>query len=810
MLQRPLYRNLEFTENFDAIQDLDGIKALVDVLGESDNTIGFDIETGYSGTDYPKRATNTYNPLQFISGFSITNDPTWARYVPLRHDFATNLDPNVVWPLLKPVLESKNIVAHNLAFEAENLINLERKGDGPNIDLFKGGAEDSMIQAFVLADVPPMYLDGAIENGEFVKSYIPPFHRTPDNFMSRENRRFLVGLKSLTLFRYNYHQADIFSLFNGGKELTAKQKELIRFNTLPVNPSVVHYACDDAYLALQLHLDQSERIKEDAGISRVYKMEMAICEILVEIRENGISVDWDFINKNKNMKEEFIHELQVKTHRKFEEESGREWPGLNLGSVVQLRKILYTPKEEGGLGLTTTRVTGKGDPSTDADTLEELEKDSEAVTTLMTTRRAVKMGQWFEQWAALQDDSYDNKIHPSFMQTRNAAGRFASASPNVQQLTKHWYFSSKEGSVAEVMRTGEPGIDFWTGSARDAIIASPGYKLLSFDYKSAEIQFVAALAGEGSIIEAFRRGDDFHKWAASLMYNKDIEDVTPAERQAAKAFAFGSIFGQSVSSLAEKLHVTRDAAQHMQDLYFAAFPNLGAFFEKQKKMAEDKGSVWTWMGRKVTLWERMSPDPKVRNKAKRLAVNAVVQGGATGDYTKVAMIRVRDTLKEKGLWGTKVRLLMNQHDSLVFEYAEDLNVVELIETLTASVSFDLKGIKGFYDYFEDFPPMSVDWEEGYKWGSIEDVGSPDYSKSKECIITLNVGGASPKADLPHINDVVATNPGDIPVRLVLGEESVTLKSKISPTYKVMKKLKNGDPDIGISTKLSEFTTVEFV
>lgn len=797
MQTKPLFNHIKFANNFDAVRSLDELKALVDKLHREDKPVGFDIETGYSGADYPKRATNAYHPSQFIAGFSITNSPTWARYVPVRHDFAHNLNPEQAWEIVKPLLEEKPVVAHNCVFEAENLRQLEEKGDGPRIDIFKGGAHDSMIQAFVLSDVPPMPVYGALAGGEYVRRYIPEFHRTPDDFQRHDIKTFLVGLKSLTKFRYNYDQQDIHSLFNNGKELTAKQKEAIRFNTLPVDPRVVHYACDDAYLCLQLHQDQIRAINEDPYLPTVYAMEMKIAEILTEMREPGVSVDWEGIAKHKEMFEGFAHNMKVSTRRKFEEETGRDLINLNLNSTQQIGKLIFGDPEEGGMGLSTERVTASGNMSTDDKALTTLRKQSPAIDSLLRYRQCLKMGKWFEQWLPLKEQAHDQKVHPSFMQTRIQSGRFASANPNIQNVTKRWWFQNVPGTVAEVMRKGELGKDYWTGNARDFIVASPGYRLLSFDYQSAEIQMLAALSQEPSIIEAFYSGEDFHRWTASIVFGKAISEVTGKERQAAKTVSFGLIYGQSVAAMAQQLGIPKEEAQQIRDMYFARFPKLAKFFEDQKKMVEETNEVRTWLGRKATVWESMHESRAVRSKAERMSVNIPVQGGATGDYTKMAMVRVYQALKNKGWWNKEVRMLMNQHDSLVFEVHDSLNLNEVVDFLTPLVQFNLSGVTSTYNTFEAFPPMSVDWEAGYLWGSVTDI--KDVDKFEADALKIELSAEATKQDLQTVLDVVATNPGNIPVHLKHKEsEEIVLKQRVRAHPDILSQLKGGNPDIGIT------------
>ena len=803
----PLFKNIKFTENFSAVQDMYELNALIDKLYNEDKLLGFDIETGYSGKDAPGRAPNTYHKDQFIVGFSITNATNWARYVPIRHDFADNLDPNVVWSLMKPLLEEKQGVVQNISFEGENLRNLDRKGDGPDIVIPVSEWYDSMIEAYILADIPPMLVDGSLEEGELVNRYIPPFHRTEDGFQKPEIKQFLVGLKSLTKFRYNYDQKDIHSLFNSGKELTAQQKKMIRFNTLPVSPEVVHYACDDAYLCLQLHNDQYARILEDEFLPNLYRLEMQIAEMLVEMRETGINVDWDRLRTNKDIKDKFLHEMEVDTKKKFAQEAGRDIPELNLNSPVQLQKLIFGKKADGGMGIRGTQTTASGALSTNDKALSAVKKESPAVDGLLKYRQAKKTAEWVDLWSGLYDEAWDHKIHPSFIQVRVPSGRFASAGPNVQTLTKTWWYQKGTDPMADTIRSGTLGEDFWTDNARDMVVASPGYKLLSFDYASAEIQFLGALAKETEIIEAFHRGEDFHKWAASIMYSKDIKDVTKKERQAAKSFSFGSVYQQGLKALSETLNITLAEAEDIQTKYFSAFPNVNVFFEQQKYRAATDYEVRTWMGRKITLWEGMHESPRVRSKAARLSINTVVQGGATGDYVKLAMVNVRKRLIERGWWGKEVRLLMNQHDSLVFEHSEDIDQKELIEYLTPAISFDLTGVTGMYDTFEVFPPMSIDWETGYRWGSMVPVYAKDYSDAKELLVTLDPNIT--KEALKAVMDVLILNPGDCPVTVYLGDNHIQPRP-INPSEALLDYLKNGDPDRGVSVKPGEFASAEYV
>lgn len=50
---------------------------------------------------------------------------------------------------------------------------------------------------------------------------------------------------------------------------------------------------------------------------------------------------------------------------------------------------------------------------------------------------------------------------------------------------------------------------------------------------------MAVHAKDEEMTQAFLDGEDIHKATASLVYKKELEDITDDERQSAKAITFG-------------------------------------------------------------------------------------------------------------------------------------------------------------------------------------------------------------------------------------------------------------------------------
>ena len=758
-----------FRGNYGLISTYDGLRELIDKLGSSEAPVAFDIETGYTGPDTPKGSLDAYLPNQFIVGFSLTNDTSWARYVPLKHDYAANLDPNAVWPMVQPLLEQSALVCHNWAFEARNLRTLDWKGDGPRIELDWRKAHDSMIQSYVLS----------------------------------ETQRH--GLKELTMLRYSYEQAHIDSLFD--KKLTEEQLKCLRFNVLGTDPQVVNYVCDDVCWALRLDADQRSRCETERGL--IYQIEREVMGILLDMAETGMAVDWEGIVTDLGRFDYFYQQMESRTRRLFQEAVGRDLTALNFRSPVQMRQLLFED-----LGLRSTRLTppnrnGEQSLSTDETALEALRHQHPAVEQLLKYRQVKKMGEWFQLWAGLRT-SVDERVHPVLNQVRGdrgdsghaiQSGRFSSDRPNVQNITKKWWFTlvdrdfeafpaTDDGDAAfeaHVKSTGVNGIDYWTGNARNFLVATPGYRLLLFDYQAAEMRVLAGLSEEPYLLQAFAQDRDVHAVAAALAFHVPLASVTPEQRQRAKGVQFGLVYGQGPKGLADALGIPQGEASAIIDQYFAAFTKVQDWFDKVKREGHGQGYVLSFLGRKSTLWDLQNANPKVRAKADRMMVNIPVQGGAA-DYTKLAMIRARRGLVERGWWGTQVRLLMNQHDSLVFEVAEDLSLVEVRDFLEPLVSFALPAHLPCR-----LPPMVVDWEYGQRWGSmarltdteparVPEVSVPPPEPTEE--LDLGVEMVLRFAEKPtddtarRLLALLREHPGTRPVRIALGEREVPVRGTL--------------------------------
>jgi hypothetical protein len=195
-----------------------------------------------------------------------------------------------------------------------------------------------------------------------------------------------------------------------------------------------------------------------------------------------------------------------------------------------------------------------------------------------------------------------------------------------------------------------------------------------------------------------------------MMFKLQKDKVTKEYRSKAKTLGFGLLFGMTASALAKRLNCSIEEAEDLFAQYFAAFPKLKRWTEKQIEFGYEHGYVITKFGRKIPIWELQDTRRWIREGGERACFNYPVQGGATGDYVRIGMVRARKVIRNRG-WQDKVRLFMNVHDALEFYVHRSLDPVEVIHALQAAVIFDVPG----------WPKMVADWHIGKRWGSVKDL-----------------------------------------------------------------------------------------
>src|SRR3546814_1081388 len=95
------------------------------------------------------------------------------------------------------------------------------------------------------------------------------------------------------------------------------------------------------------------------------------------------------------------------------------------------------------------------------------------------------------------------------------------------------------------LSSSETTLQQGTKTLRPAFVPDPGHLVVEIDYTQFELRAAAFIARCEPMIEAYQRGDDLHRLMAAQITGKRPEDVTPDERQRAKASNFGLLYMQT-------------------------------------------------------------------------------------------------------------------------------------------------------------------------------------------------------------------------------------------------------------------------
>jgi DNA polymerase-1 len=160
---------------------------------------------------------------------------------------------------------------------------------------------------------------------------------------------------------------------------------------------------------------------------------------------------------------------------------------------------------------------------------------------------------------------------------------------------------------------------------------------------------------------------DIHTATAARVYGIEEDAVDAEMRRRAKMVNFGIIYGISAHGLAQRLGIPRAEAGKIIDAYFERYSGVKSFMDRTIGEARKSGYVETISGRRRMIRDINSANGSVRGGAERVAINTPIQGTAA-DMIKIAMIRVARDIEAAGL---RSRLLLQVHDELIFDMADD-------------------------------------------------------------------------------------------------------------------------------------------
>lgn len=230
---------------------------------------------------------------------------------------------------------------------------------------------------------------------------------------------------------------------------------------------------------------------------------------------------------------------------------------------------------------------------------------------------------WLEHVAA------DGRAYPHWRQHGTEPGRMSCDHPNLQQLPKR-------------------------GAWRAAIRPPDGRVIVRADYSQIELRIAAQVTQDPALLTAFRNGVDIHTATSAGIRGVAPEQVTPDDRQLAKAANFGLLFGAGADRLAQLIRTDyqREISDHeaaeLRTKFFQTYRGLAAW---HRSIPDRPVDTYTLLGRRRR---------RVLSYTEKL--NSPIQGSGA-DILKSAMVRL---YRDRGAVPS-ARLILAVHDELVLE-----------------------------------------------------------------------------------------------------------------------------------------------
>jgi len=397
-----------------------------------------------------------------------------------------------------------------------------------------------------------------------------------------------------------------------------------------------------AWYLLKLSETISDRLEESKQTGVYAEVELPSSHTLARMETAGITLD---VKTLDGMIRELDSEITEIAKSCFEI-IGKE---INLASPKQLQTVLF---EDLGMKGTSKVKTGF---STNAEALTTLFEQTAHpfLEKLLQHRELTKIRQIVE--TIIKSVGSDGRIHTSYVQTGTSTGRLSSENPNLQNIP----IRSERGR-----------------KIRDSFVVGKGFdQIITADYSQIEMRILAHLSGDAGLIEAFKSGEDLHKFVGSRIYGVKPEEVTSAMRSKVKAMSYGLVYGLSEYGLAKQLRIPNADAKQLMSDYFERFGGVKRYLAQVVDEAKLDGFTKTIYGRRRPFDDLNSKIFAIKENARRAALNAPIQGTAA-DIMKLAMINVDRALVKAGV---QSRILLQVHDELVLEVVKsELDQVKAI------------------------------------------------------------------------------------------------------------------------------------
>lgn len=488
----------------------------------------------------------------------------------------------------------------------------------------------------------------------------------------------------------------------------------IKAGTQPIT-DVLEYNAIDTWVthaaAEQMLADEMQ----DPDVRNTYLFEIAMVEPLWEIARRGVRIDVEGMTALRNTLETEASTLKAG----LAHINGGVMVNPKSGPMVA--KFLYETLEVPRVGKKTPKGAWVTDDTTLGTLLLKCKNDRQR-TGIRLIREARERLDLISKFCNIDLDD-DGRMRCHYDPAKTQTGRLAS---------RKFSPTGRGANLQNIPRDDR---------VRAVFTADPGYVFGYSDLKSAESFCVAHITGDSEMLrlhseEFLSGGQDGHKYVASFLFDKPMEEITKDERYFGKKTRHGANYMLSwfyfmtlINAEAQKtgLTVTAADAKRLLAKYQQLHPGLAQWWRRVQAQLYKNRTIHTmpirvepgilngideevWLSRPHVFYDRVD----------NVLPEAVAQNpqGTVANVTDLGIIRVhRDPeLKDLGF-----QTLLQVHDAIGYQVPRS-NAARATERLQELMKVDiLVERQGIEPYILNIP---VDPKLGLNWGEF-DPKNPD-------------------------------------------------------------------------------------
>lgn len=463
-----------------------------------------------------------------------------------------------------------------------------------------------------------------------------------------------------------------------------KKLEDFMYDDIPTSV-LIPYMQRDCIATYRLD-DKFEELKRP-GSDFVYDMLIKASVAYGEMELNGVRVDMDYL-------EDFEFELDMeiaKANKTLSEVAKKIWNPEKYRQDTGAKSVdsdfnIKSPKQ---LKWMLKEVLGYEVETTDAQMLSTLYDECERgyisnplakefIGSIAGMRKSNKYMDTYVQ-GVRSVVCRDGRVRCTYNLHGTETGRLSCSNPNMQNIPRN-------------------------KKIKNIFVASPGYKLLQFDYSQAELRVLAMLSDDPFMIESYNAGKDFHDAVAEKMFGPDFDKE---QRNLAKTINFGIAYGRGPGSIAEKFGKSMSEARAIIDDWFKPMPKVREYINGQRKKPLQGEPCITLLGRE----RHFVITNEMLNHIQNEYINTPIQSLAS-DFTMLSLLGIHDYIKANNI---DAKLVITVHDSIILEVIDDQEVIDKVVRECTRIMADTP--KKFVPNCK--VPFKADADVGYQWGALE-------------------------------------------------------------------------------------------